>query len=666
MRKSLRMQILIPFLALIVAASGMVTYLSYRFTVNMTVDNQIENNATSMQLVNQNLNSYLTEHERLVNMLTGNDQVIATLVNGAESKAGKAAFSGLEDAFQEALKADDQLVNVYAGSPAKDMLVEPHADLPAGFDPTSRDWYKKAAADPGKAVWVEPYIDTATKKMVLTVARAVTVDGKLAGVVGADLKIESIVSLMDNIKLGDTGYVFVLDGKNTVVSHQDQSLIGKDQSGEEFVQKMKEAGSEGSIHYKFDGKDKALSYVTNEKTGWKINGVVNSQEIEDKAGAVVRPILIGLLIVLLAAGAISWPVTQNILRPVRRLQAAMLEFQKGKLSVRSGVNRSNEIGRLASVFDEMAGQLGRLMDHIRQTSDKLGESSQVLMVGAAENTASSSEVAVTMQEIAAGASDQAAIVDRNAEIVQEMTHHIDTVEQEAVRMDRLTAEMMEVAKVNAERLDNLSLQTNRSVEAASSVAEAIESLGKSSEQIGEFVTVIAGITNQTNLLALNAAIEAARAGEHGKGFGVVAAEIRKLAAHSEESLAEIQELVEQIRRNTKQATALTEQAGKAMSDQVAAVQQTNRGFAAIHEAVQKHMEGIALVVASVQDMTESKNKISSNTSELQAICQTTAAGTEEVSASVEEQTASMEQLNHLARQLEETAEALREEIRRFN
>ena len=66
------------------------------------------------------------------------------------------------------------------------------------------------------------------------------------------------------------------------------------------------------------------------------------------------------------------------------------------------------------------------------------------------------------------------------------------------------------------------------------------------EQVNTILEAIEEISTHSNLLGLNAAIEAARAGEHGRGFGVVAAEIRKMALSSAKSVGDTTKIIEEI------------------------------------------------------------------------------------------------------------------------
>ena len=72
--------------------------------------------------------------------------------------------------------------------------------------------------------------------------------------------------------------------------------------------------------------------------------------------------------------------------------------------------------------------------------------------------------------------------------------------------------------------------------------DSTRALIQSMNNIVQKISIIGEIAIQTNLLAINAAIEASRYGIQGKGFGVVAAEIKKLAERSQIAAKEINEL----------------------------------------------------------------------------------------------------------------------------
>ncbi len=158
---------------------------------------------------------------------------------------------------------------------------------------------------------------------------------------------------------------------------------------------------------------------------------------------------------------------------------------------------------------------------------------------------------------------------------------------------------MKDEKQSAIRSSEISTQTISSVETmtrgiesvcdiSKESADSVERLANLAEKIGDFVSIIQGISEQTNLLALNAAIEAARAGETGRGFAVVADEVRNLARRTRDATSEIASLVETITLETKKST-----------DTMSAVMDATSGF---QQQISNSIEMINLQLENAKGM----------------------------------------------------------------
>ncbi|TXN06898.1 hypothetical protein FV222_04040 [Methylobacterium sp. WL103] len=148
--------------------------------------------------------------------------------------------------------------------------------------------------------------------------------------------------------------------------------------------------------------------------------------------------------------------------------------------------------------------------------------------------------------------------------------------------------------------------------------------------MGVVVGLINSIANQTNLLALNATIEAARAGPAGRGFSVVAAEVKELAAQTAKATSDISDQINMIQSATRMTVSSIERISEvikgidagsttvaaAAEEQAAASAEISRSARDAADLTTEVSGGISAVAASAATSTDSAQTVLQATTDM--------------------------------------------------
>ncbi|MCB2296954.1 methyl-accepting chemotaxis protein [Clostridium tagluense] len=576
----------------------------------------------------------------------------------------------ITESFKAFMESHKDVQAIYIGTKDKKILLYPQKTLPNTFDVTSTAWYK-LAVEKNEVSWTDAYIDLNTKLPVVSVAIPITNrfnSNEFVGVLSMDISLEVLSKNTNSIVVGKKGYISILDGKKNILTHKNKDVIGKPMSIE-AVNKAIVEKKEGDVEYNWEesgvNQNKFASFTTIDKLNWTIVATMYMNEIQADTSSILTNNLLIALGCLSLVIIIAVLFSNSIINPLKSLLNYMEKIKNGDFSVRIKIKSKDEMGQLASGFNDMIEDVGNLIKSVQVVSDEVNGSSETLAATSEETSASSEIVTKAVQEIAIGASEQALEAQKAVELTVRLSDKINALQLNTSKMISTTEEVHKVNLKGVEAVGELKGKNALNEKSIGNIETAILALDNKAKNITSILGTISAIAQQTNLLALNASIEAARAGEAGRGFAVVADEIRKLAEGSSEATKEINEIVNNIQSESSKTVEIMKEVKTISSQQSYSVDEVNESFERISSSIKEITQNIKDFSKFVYEVNSDKDSIVDTIDNISAVSEQTAAASQEVTASMEQQGLAIQEVSIAAEKLNEQVFKLNSEIEKF-
>lgn len=653
---SIRGKFIALMLGVIIFVSGAISVSVYKKSSNTIHKSYQETIDGKIDLLDEQLHSLMNSTMRLT------DTIIAsgTLKAKTTEKQNAEIYKLLET--QHGIYPE--AVNIIFSRDDKVFLF-PRNEQVENQVPAQASWYTERLTETTEDNWKPPYIDASTNDWVMTYYKRVYEKDKIIGFVEIDISLKHIQELVNTIKVGENGKMYITDGRGNIMISPFENLIGKDLPDEELWKLVSENES-GSLQYN-SSKEEKFSVFKRVRSGldWKIVGLLPQEEVVKSIKEQIITIIENATLFAIIGIILCIFVTGRIVKNINLLNGQLNRLGEGDLTTSFEVKSRDEIAHMAEAFNGTVDKIRGLIVTTQNTSNVLmGESNQISTI-ASESTETTNQIANAIGEIAASSVEQSEETNNIVEHFGDLSRAMNSITDSISQANEMVNGTRDINRQGTEAINNLLDATKRTNESTESVKTTIDNIYHTSNEIDTIVETINDISSQTNLLALNASIEAARAGESGKGFAVVAEEVRKLAESSANSAGDIKRLIDLVKEQTNNAVEKIQIVTKNSENQTKAVDSTQGAFVSISNSVEALGSNVNMIGDLNKTMIGVKEAMESIIDNFASKIQENSDATLTISAMTEEQLATMVNLEETLTSLTNCAKQLQEEISKF-
>jgi methyl-accepting chemotaxis protein len=480
-----------------------------------------------------------------------------------------------------------------------------------------RSWYQDAKKAGGAVAFTLPYIDAATGRLIIAMARSVfDKDGRDLGVLSENVSIDSLGSMLTEHTSLSQQQSFLITKDGLFITNPDESAVMQKDLFTELGLERYRSSVLGAPSFSAMGEDVFIASSLIPEADWHLVSVIPTKSIfADTNQALFQIIGIGMALIIIAI-LVSLVCARIIVKPLRSLTAYCAAIAEGDFSGTVQDYGTAEASGLSAGFNAINEHISALVKNIAGSFEQMRIHGTELEQVIDQSSAATAEIVQAVHDVDQRIKEEAGMVGKTVTQIDDEILSLNTlIQEQAAQISASSAAIEAMIAYNQEmeaQITGLNAQILHLVDSSKSEHEqitcstkAVEQIEADSENLALMNKAISSVADETNLLAMNAAIEAAHAGEAGKGFAVVAGEIRKLAETTTRQAKDSSGTLTQIQKRIAEITTASSRIEKSYS-------QTNESILRSHEVVRQ-------VKATIEEQSARSQQVLKSLKELQGI-----------------------------------------------